>query len=184
MLDTRTRLHISMPASRRANSKLCNLLRCLPTPWVKKHSLGTRGSITAETPGSQRPSRHPRRNLRRVAAGNVCGRHAELACYWSLLVQCNAAETDILLVDVHDLRRRKAVELGRRRRAVGADVLAVDQVADARDPAASRPARSCRARRRSGRRRRRSASGPFLKRGSDTCSGRRSRRNTCGRRRR
>ena len=30
-----TRLHVSMPALRSANSKLCNLFRCIPTPLVK-----------------------------------------------------------------------------------------------------------------------------------------------------
>ena len=42
MLDTRTRLHAAMPADRRASSNEVSFSRCLPTPFVKKSSLGTK----------------------------------------------------------------------------------------------------------------------------------------------
>ena len=40
MLDTLTRLHICMPASRRANSNDWSCSLCLPTPLVKKKYFG------------------------------------------------------------------------------------------------------------------------------------------------
>jgi hypothetical protein len=42
MLDTVTKLHFSMPASRNANSKLRNSCLCVPTPLVKKIFDGTK----------------------------------------------------------------------------------------------------------------------------------------------
>src|SRR4051812_22549663 len=47
MLETRTRFCFSMPASRSASSKLINFCGCLPTPLVKKHSLGMKSSPLA-----------------------------------------------------------------------------------------------------------------------------------------
>ena len=46
MLDTVTRLHISMPASRSADSKLCSLFLWKPTPFVKNICFGTIGIIS------------------------------------------------------------------------------------------------------------------------------------------
>jgi hypothetical protein len=45
MLDTCTKLHFSIPASRKARSKECNSSLCVPTPFVKKIFLGTKLSI-------------------------------------------------------------------------------------------------------------------------------------------
>ena len=41
MEETYTRLHFSIPASLKANSKDCSLALCLPIPLVKKIFLGT-----------------------------------------------------------------------------------------------------------------------------------------------
>jgi hypothetical protein len=45
MLDTCTKLHFSIPASRKARSKECNSSLCVPTPFVKNIFLGTKLSI-------------------------------------------------------------------------------------------------------------------------------------------
>src|SRR5208337_5605541 len=45
MLDTCTKLHFSIPASRKARSKECNSSLCVPTPLVKNIFLGTKLSI-------------------------------------------------------------------------------------------------------------------------------------------
>jgi hypothetical protein len=42
MLDTCTKLHFCIPASRNARSKECNSSLCVPTPFVTKIFLGTR----------------------------------------------------------------------------------------------------------------------------------------------
>jgi len=41
ILDTFTRLHFSIPASRNASSKDCSSCLCFPTPLVKKTFFGT-----------------------------------------------------------------------------------------------------------------------------------------------
>jgi hypothetical protein len=45
ILETCTRLHFSIPASRKARSKECNSSLCVPTPFVKNIFLGTKLSM-------------------------------------------------------------------------------------------------------------------------------------------
>src|SRR5215216_3818650 len=53
---TRTRFCFSMPASRKASSKLISFCGCLPTPLVKKHSLGMKSSpLTIKSFSLSRP---------------------------------------------------------------------------------------------------------------------------------